>query len=73
MRLRRMLTALLVARGLEVREVLGRLHAGPVADDALLAAVNREAAGRGITLVELRRQSASLEDRYGALLAGASR
>ena len=64
------LEQLLRTRGLQVRRELDRLHAAPVEDDALLAAVNRDAAAEGITLVELRRQRATLEDRYGALLAG---
>ena len=64
------LEALLRCRGLTVRRVLDRVHAGPVDDDGLLAAVNREAAANGIALVELRRQGSSLEDRYGDLLAG---
>jgi ABC-2 type transport system ATP-binding protein len=66
------LEALLGEHGLTVRRVRDRLHAGPVDDDAALAALNREAAQRGVTLVELRRQSSSLEDRYGALLAGST-
>jgi ABC-2 type transport system ATP-binding protein len=55
-----------------VRRELGRLHAGPVGDDALLADLNRQAWADGIVLVELRRQASTLEDRYGALLAGSS-
>jgi ABC-2 type transport system ATP-binding protein len=66
------LEQLLAARGLTVRRVMDRLHTGPVEDDALLAALNREAAAWGITLVELRRQGSTLEDRYGALLAGSA-
>lgn len=65
------LAELVRARGLEVRSVDDRLLVGPAGDDALLAELNRAAAAQGITLVELRRQGASLEDRYGALLDGA--
>ena len=64
------LEALLLARGLSARRVLDRLHAGPVDDDRVLAAINRAAWSDGIVLTELRRQSSTLEDRYGALLAG---
>jgi len=64
------LERLLGHRGLRVRRELDRLHAGPVADDALLAAVNRAAWDEGIVLVELHRRSSTLEDRYGGLLSG---
>ena len=66
------LTALVQARGLRVDRVLDRLHAAPVGDDALLATLNHDAAALAITLAELRRRATTLEDRYGALLAGAA-
>lgn len=62
------LERMLDARGLTVRQVENRLHAGPVTEDATLALLNRDAAAEGITLVELRREASTLEDRYGALL-----
>ena len=66
------LEQLLRRRGLSVRRVRDRLHAGPVADDATAAAVGRDAAAAGLVLVELHRQGTSLEDRYGLLLAGSA-
>ncbi len=63
------LAALLESRALQVRRVDDRLHAGPLTGDDVLPGLNRAAAEVGITLSELRRQSATLEDQYGALLA----
>ena len=59
--------------GLQVRRVGERLHAAPPSGsalpDAVLARLNRTATDAGITLIELRRESSSLEEQYGALLA----
>jgi hypothetical protein len=41
--------------------------------DADLAMLSREAATQGITLVELARTAASLEERYGSLVSGGVR
>jgi ABC-2 type transport system ATP-binding protein len=42
-------------------------------DDAELARLNKAAAGEGITLVEMARTAASLEERYGSLVVGGVR
>ncbi|HVV31069.1 MAG TPA: ABC transporter ATP-binding protein [Mycobacteriales bacterium] len=42
-------------------------------DDGVLAAINRTTAAGGITLVELSRTAATLEERYGALVTGGVR
>ena len=59
--------------GLQVRRVGERLHAAPLGGaaltDAVLARLNRAATEVGITLIELRRESSTLEEQYGALLA----
>lgn len=71
-----LLEELLGRRGLQARRVGDRVHAalpGSSAPpgDGQLAELSRAAAQAGIPLIELRRQSATLEDRYGALLADA--
>ena len=68
------LEELLARHAMHLRRVGDRLHAGPLdsgapPDDGLLARLNRTATAEGITLVELRRQSSTLEEQYGALLA----
>ncbi len=59
--------------GLQVRQVGERLHAAPLSGsglpDSTLARLNRAATDAGITLIELRRESSTLEEQYGALLA----
>ncbi len=67
------LEELAARQGLQVRPVRDRLHAvppsGSALTDAVLARLNRTASDAGITLIELRRESSTLEEQYGALLA----
>ena len=68
------LAGLLRARGFDPAvDEAGLVLAADAIDDAALAALVREAAGAGITLVEVARTAASLEERYGSLVAGGVR
>jgi ABC-2 type transport system ATP-binding protein len=68
------LADLLRRRGLEPeRDGAALLLPDGTIGDGEVAAISREAAGAGITLVELARTAASLEERYGALVAGGVR
>ncbi len=65
---------LLHRRGLDpIPDGTGSLVADATITDTELATLSREAAGLGITLVELARTAASLEERYGSLVTGGVR
>jgi ABC-2 type transport system ATP-binding protein len=68
------LAELLRRHGLEpVQDDAGLLLPDGTLGDTRLAALSREASAEGITLVELARTTASLEERYGSLVSGGVR
>jgi ABC-2 type transport system ATP-binding protein len=68
------LTGVLRAHGFEPAvEGGGLVLPGDAVDDADLALLNKAAAAAGITLVEMSRSAASLEERYGSLVMGGVR